>query len=85
MTEETVKRVSELYKLKGEIFLELEKMNNTEEYVFVIGYDKTKTCSMYGAVEFKTYSEDFREKVRQQTIEHLQDRLKEIDNELETL
>lgn len=83
MTQETAKVVSELYKEKSGIYSDLEKLTG-EDYYFSIGYKRQEIC-IYGASGFSTLSSDFREKVKKETIEHLQDRLKQINKQLEEL
>jgi hypothetical protein len=83
MTEEQVKTVSELYKEKSNIFLDLNTLTS-KDYRFSIGYN-TLGIGLYGALSFDTLSSGFREKVKKETIEHLQDRLKQIDKQLEEL
>jgi len=61
----------------------LEKLTS-EDYRFSVGYN-TKGLNLYGASDFTTLSSDFRKKVKKETIEHLQDRIKEIDKQLEEL
>jgi hypothetical protein len=83
MTEEQVKRASELYAKKSEIFSELEKLTSTD-YKFAIGY--SYLFSLTGHIfNFKNLTPDFILKVKEEVTEQLQNALKKIDKELELL
>jgi hypothetical protein len=83
MTEEQVKKASELYAKKSDIFSELEKLTSTD-YKFSIGYQ-----GLYFGVghifDFRNLPSDFISKVKGEVIEQIQNALKEIDKELELL
>ena len=85
MTEEQVKKASELYAKKSDIFSELEKLTSTD-YQFSIGYSSFGGYIGFShAFAFKNISQDFILKIKGEVTEQLQNALKEIDKELELL
>ncbi len=84
MTQEQVETVSILYKEKSNIFSDLEKLTSSV-YEFSVGYQNREFWSCYGATPLSSVSKDFREKIKKETIEHLQNRIKEIDKQLEEI
>lgn len=86
MTEETAKTVSELYKEKSNIEKDLNVLldNSKINYSFELGY-YSKLMIGDRPLPLKSVSLEFREKIKKETIEHLQDRLKQIDKQLKQL
>lgn len=84
MTEETVNKVAELYKKKGQLFEELSRLKDGE-YLFEIGYGTKGLFSHYGAIKFKTLSPEFLREIKLKTEEHIQQQIQEIDKQLEEM
>lgn len=83
MEQKTIETVSKLYEEKSNVYRELSRIID-ENYIFVIGY-KYKDVFTHGATSLNSLSLDFKEKIKEKSIKHLQNRLKEIDEQLEKL
>jgi hypothetical protein len=75
MTEEQVKTVSELYKEKSNIYLDLEKLL---KFDLVLCTD----CKIHFYENLHSVSSDFEGEIKKLTISHLQNRIQEIDKQL---
>jgi len=82
MEQSKQEKVVELYKRKSELFNDLSNLNNND-YKFVIGYDST--FNMYGASKLNSVSKSFLAEIKILTEKHIEDQIKEIDKELESL
>lgn len=73
-------KVVELYKEKSKLY---DDLSNISQYEFIIGY--YIPMNMYGSSKLKSVSNSFLAKIKELTKEHLQQRIKEVDKELNEL
>lgn len=73
-------RVVELYQEKSKLYGDL---SNISQYEFIIGY--YVPMGMYGSSKLNSVSNSFLAEIKELTEAHLQQRIKEIDKELNEL
>ena len=73
-------RVVELYKEKSKLY---DDLSNISQYTFIVGYNVP--MSMYGSSKLTSVSDPFLAEIKKLTEVHLQQRIEEIDKELNEL
>lgn len=77
------KQIFELYEEKSKIYKTLSELNDNSKY-FVLGYG-SHSYRQYGPYEFTEFGEDFIKDIKQQCIDYLNNRLNEINNQIEKI